>query len=189
MNDSVDFEDIMQKVKSAMVGAGEFKIGSTAIKSFDNMLIYPTEETIFEHWQTYQGALCYYSYLLCTAETALREAEEALRMASMRQERDIWESAKTRYGISRPTRDDVILIGIIEGREDFMELKQTQKSWDEMVRLLRFYVESWGKKSFALNKMTDTVLMNKHASIGPSSSQKKLIDKLTGRSCEEQPQE
>lgn len=158
-----DFNDVVGKIRECMGRSGDFTIGDKAVKDADPALLMPTEETLLEHWQTYQGAIAYYGHLLNRAKEALKESEEELQRTILKNHGCLYEAARSKYHISRPSREDVIVIGVLEGTEDMEQLRQNVKYWRSTVDDLETWTKSWEKKSFVLNGMTHTFVGEKRA--------------------------
>lgn len=158
-----DFNEMLNKIRKCMTNAGDFVIGNSVVKNADPALLLPTEETLFEHWQVYQGAISYFGFLLNQARDALKQAEEQLQEKVLCHRGRLHELAKNKYQLSRPTREDVLLIGVIEGVESLDELRKNVQHWQSAVNDLETWLKSWEKKSFVLNGMMNSVIGDRNS--------------------------
>jgi hypothetical protein len=146
-----DFNDALGKIKSCMLSAGDIVFGDSCVKDASLELLQPTEDSVVDHWKVFQGATAYYACLLNQALSALDQAETELRMTLLKRQGELMILAKDKYTLSRPSKDDLVIIGILEGQEDMQQLRDNVKYWEDAVRNLKSWVDTWEKKSFCLN--------------------------------------
>jgi hypothetical protein len=146
-----DFNSALQNIMQCMHGAGDIKFGETCIKDASLDLLQPNEDTIVDHWKVFQGATAYYTFLLNQAISALESAELTLKQELLRQQAELVGLAKDKYLVSRPSKEDLIVISVLEGKEDLKQLQDDVIYWKNAVRNLESWVSSWEKKSFCLN--------------------------------------
>jgi hypothetical protein len=158
-----DFDDVLNKVKECMKKVGDFVLGDNAVKDCNPVLMFPTEETLFEHWQIYQGSMAYYGYLLNEAQSHLRDAEDNLQKVTLKHRARVNQLTKEKYGISRPTKEELLIISVLENPEEVEPAYEEVKYWQRSVRCLETWLKSWDKKSFILNGMTNAVMPTKPA--------------------------
>ena len=164
-----DFNNILEKIRDCMDKAGEFSIGETAIKDCDpNELLGIMEETVHEHWKIHAASLAYYSHLYNMAQTELEDLEAKFNQAIMREKGVILKIGKEEYGLSRPSKDDILNLSVILSekensplRQDFKDMQNSIKYYKAAVRDLKSWVEVWEKKGFSLNGLTNVTLPQK----------------------------
>ena len=157
---SDQFVDALEKIKGCMLLAGDIPFSDSCVKDVSVELLRPTEDTVVDHWKVFQGATAYYSYLLNQAISAQEEAENELKIASLRCHSELFELAKNKYMMSRPSKDDLLVIGIVEGKKDLEELRDNLRYWQDAVRHLESWMKTWEKKSFCLNGISQANQVN-----------------------------
>lgn len=165
MNENL-FEKTLSNVRKCMINAGDEEFAGIAIRDADLSCILPTDESLHEHWQHLQASVAYYGHMLNQARTALDEAEEDLKIAVYKERGTLHELAKTKFQLSRPSKEDIVVIAIIEGKENISKLHDNVKYLKGAVRDLETWLEVWDKKSFVLNGMSDSVAAQAHAPSG-----------------------
>jgi len=160
---SNDFNGILEKIRSCMDRAGEFRIGDSAIKDCDpEQLLSIMEETVHEHWKIHAASLAYYSHLYNMAQTELEDQETQFNQAVLREKGVIIKIGKEEYGLSRPSKEDIANLAVVLSekepsplRQDFQTMQNNIKYWKASVRDLKSWVEVWEKKGFSLNGLTN----------------------------------
>jgi len=162
MSSEDEFDGILEKIRSCMTKAGDFRIGDTAISEVDaEQLLAIMEETVHEHWKIHAAALAYFSHMYNMAQTELEDLEAQLNQGIIREKGIITRYAKEEYGMSRPSKEDIqnlaiVLSEIEDGplRTDFKYFHESIKYYKAAVRDLKSWVEVWEKKGFSLNGLT-----------------------------------
>jgi len=157
---SQDFNTALEKIKTCMQNAGDMEFSSNKLKEASIEQLRPTEDTIVEHWKIYQGATAYYTFLLNQAQTSLEDNEDELRKVMLMNQAELLRLAKGKYGMSRPAKDDLLIIAIIEGTENVNDLHEAVKYFKDAVRHLQSWVDGWEKKSFCLNGISQAAGVN-----------------------------
>ena len=162
MSSENNFHTILDKIRSCMDKAGDFRIGDTAISECDpEQLLGIMEETVHEHWKIHAAALSYYSHLYNMAQTELEDLENKLSKEILREKGIISKIAKEDYGLSRPSKEDIQNLAIVLSekedspvRADFKQLHSDVSYYKSAVRDLKSWVDTWEKKGFSLNGLT-----------------------------------
>jgi hypothetical protein len=166
---ATDFHNMLDKIRNCMEKAGDFQIADTVISDCNpSELLGIMEETIHEHWKIHAGALAYYSHLYNMAQTELEDLEAKLNQAVLREKGVISRLAKEEYGLSRPSKDDVLNLAIVLSekeespvRSNFKQLNDDVSYYRSAVRDLKSWVETWEKKGFSLNGLSNVTSSQK----------------------------
>lgn len=165
MSSENDFHNILDKIRECMDKAGEFTIGDSAISDCDpQQLLGIIEETVHEHWKIHAAALAYYSHLYNMAQTELEDLESKLNQSILREKGIIMRLAKEEYGLSRPSKEDIQNLAIVLSEKeqspveaDFKQLYSDISYYKSAVRDLKSWVDTWEKKGFSLNGLTNVI--------------------------------
>jgi len=151
-----------------MTQAGDAKFGGVTLKDADASLIKElNDQTLPDHWAIQASSVAYYGQLKNKIARQMEKAERDIKLERLRFKAEALKAAKETYMLSRPSKEDIDLIMILEDLGKINELEETLAYWKAASEDIDVWLDAWKQKSFSMRGYTDVnVVMRYNSSEG-----------------------